>query len=136
MGERMRVIRPAAVVPARLAMEMLEWLEYNSVSRNGKWLHDTRTLQRFDQPFDGLAGMRGHAVLLGSMHLMWDHYDATIFRANLTDAGLERGWTVDRLCDEVLGSVGLTLASCPRAALADAPAPDPFRMMRQRRSAE
>jgi hypothetical protein len=129
-GERTRVIRPAAVVPARLALHMLAWLEDNNVSRGGLWLHDTRSIQRFDQPFNGASGMRGDAVLLGSMHLMWDHYDATIFRANLTDAGLGAGLTVDQLCDEVLIPVGLTLASCPRADLVDAPAPDPFRLQR------
>jgi hypothetical protein len=128
--ERSRVIRPAAVIPARQALRMLAWLEDHHVSRGSYWLHDTQSIQRFDRPFDGPSGMRGSAVLLGAMHLMWDHYDATIFRANVTDAGLAAGMTVDQLCDEVLSSVDLTLASCPRADLVDAPKPDPFRLHR------
>lgn len=128
LGERQRVIRPAAIVPARVAIKMLEWLTEHDVSNGGVWLHDTRTIQRFDRPFDGVAGMRGHAVLLGAIHLTWDRYNATIYRANLTDAGLAMGLTVDSLCDQLLRPVGLTLDSCPRAELIDAPAYDRFRL--------
>ena len=40
---------------------------------------------------------------------------------------VRRGLTVERLCDDLLGCVGLTLATCPRARMLDAPGPDPFR---------
>jgi hypothetical protein len=33
---------------------------------------------------------------------------------------------VDRLCDDALSWIGLTLATCPRADLTAPPAPDPF----------
>ena len=122
-----RVIRPAAVVPERAARLILAWLADNDVSKGGHWSSDIGTIQRFSGPFDGLAGMRGSARLLGSLHITWDKYEVTIFRANVTDAGVEAGLTVDSLCDEVLGVAGLTLASCPRASLAAAPAPDPFK---------
>jgi hypothetical protein len=126
-GASERVIRPAAVVPERAAREMMRWLEQHDVTRGGCWLHDTSSVQRFDQPFNGPSGMRGSAVMLGSIHITWDRWDATIYRANVTEAGAALGMTVDSLCDEVLRPVGLTLASCPRAHLVDAPVPDPFR---------
>ena len=48
-------------------------------------------------------------------------------RTRGSDAGVQQGLTVDRLCDEVLQVADLTLASCPRAQLLAAPVPDPFR---------
>lgn len=122
-----RVIRPAAVLPERAAREILGWLQVHDVSQGGCWSSGVGTIQRFSGPFDGLSGMRGSAVLLGSLHITWDTYEATIYRVSITDAGAARGLTVDRLCDEVLRVADLTLASCPRAHLLDAPVPDPFR---------
>jgi hypothetical protein len=49
-------------------------------------------------------------------------FQITIYRVVVTVHGHDRGWDVDRLCDEALGLVGLSLDSCPRAAL---PAPPP-----------
>lgn len=123
---RNRVIRPAAVIPERAAREILGWLATQDVTDGGCWSHGIGVIQRYSGPFDGPSGMRGSAELLGSIHIMWDTYEATIFRVNVTDAGAERGLTVDGLCDEVLRIAGLTLASCPRAQLVDA-VPDPFR---------
>ena len=127
LGAHERVIRPAAVVPARAAREMLRWLETHDVTRGGCWASDVAYVKRFTGPFDGPSGMRGSAVLLGSVHMTWDRYDATIYRVSVTDDGAARGVTVEGLCDELLYPVGLTLASCPRADLVDAPLPDPFR---------
>lgn len=125
--ERERVIRPSAVLPERAAREILSWLARQDVSAGGVWSSAVGTIQRYSGPFDGPSGMRGTAVLLGSLHITWDTYAATIYRVSLTDAGLERGMTVDGLCDEVLRVADLTLASCPRADLHAAPVPDPFR---------
>ena len=122
-----RVIRPAAVLPDRAAREIMSWLARVDVTQGGCWMHDVSYIKRFSGPFDGPAGMRGSAVLLGSLHITWERYSVTIFRVNLTDDGVERGLTVDGLCDEVLGIAGLTLATCPRADLASAPRPDPFK---------
>jgi hypothetical protein len=126
-GSSERVIRPAAVLPDRAAREIMAWLDDVDVTRGGCWMHDVSYIKRFSGPFDGVAGMRGSAVLLGSLHITWDKYQVTIFRANVTDDGAARGLTVDALCDEVLAVAGLTLATCPRADLVAAPAPDPFR---------
>jgi hypothetical protein len=132
---QMRVIRPAAVVPERAARQIMEWLEDNDVTRGGCWLHDTSCVQRFSGPFDGPSGMRGSAVLLGSIHMVWERFTATIYRANITEAGAGQGLTVERLCDHVLGQVGLSLETCPRAELVDAPVPDPFRQIPRARPA-
>ena len=122
-----QVIRPAAVVPERAARQILTWLGDHDVTAGGCWLHDPSCVQRFSGPFDGVGGMRGSAVLLGSIHMIWDRWNATIFRANVTDAGARAGLTVTRLCDQLLGVAGLSLDTCPRADLVDAPVPDPFR---------
>jgi hypothetical protein len=124
-----RVIRPAAVVPERAARRLMEWLEEHDVTRGDCWLHDVSCVQRFSGPFDGAFGMRGTAVLLGSIHMVWDRWSATIYRANVTDQGVLHGLTVEGLCDDVLGIVGLSLRTCPRADLVDAPVPDPFRFI-------
>ena len=124
-----QVIRPAAVVPERAARQIMAWLAHHDVSSGGCWLHDVTCVQRFSGPFDGLGGMRGSAVLLGSIHMVWDRYSATIFRANVTDSGIRAGLTVTKLCDQVLGVAGLSLDTCPRADLVDAPVPDPFRLI-------
>ena len=122
-----RIIRPAAVVPQRAARAIMAWLADRDVTRGGFWAHDVTYIKRFSGPFDGPSGMRGTAQLLGSIHIVWDHYDATIYRVSVTDEGVARGLTVDAICDEVLAVAGLTLASCPRAELMPAPLPDPFR---------
>lgn len=122
-----RVIRPAAVLSDRAARAIMSWLDDNDVSHGGVWAHDVGYIKRFSAPFDGVGGMRGSSVLLGSIHITWEKYQVTIFRVNVTDEGLERGLTVESLCDEVLAVAGLTLASCPRADIAAAPIADPFK---------
>lgn len=125
--ERNRVIRPAAVLPERAAREILAWLQTVDVSQGGCWSSGIGSIQRYSGPFDGPSGMRGSAVLLGSLHITWDTYEATIYRVSVSDAGAALGMTVDSLCDEVLRVAGLTLASCPRAQLLAAPVADPFK---------
>jgi hypothetical protein len=122
-----RVIRPAAIVPEAAARLLMAWVADHDVTHGGVWAHDIGYFKRFSGPFDGVAGMRGSAVLLGSIHVTWDKYDVTIFRVSLTDEGAEKGYTVESLCNELLVHAGLTLATCPRADLAPAPVPDPFR---------
>src|SRR5688500_15102333 len=77
--ERDRVIRPAAVLPERAAREILAWLQTHDVSQGGCWSSAVGTIQRYSGPFNGLSGMRGDAVLLGSLHITWDTYEATIY---------------------------------------------------------
>jgi hypothetical protein len=53
-------------------------------------------------------------------------YEITIYRATITKAAADSGWTVTRLCDEAMGLGGLSLRTCPRADLR--PPPRPFRL--------
>jgi hypothetical protein len=53
-------------------------------------------------------------------------YEITIFRATISELGDSHGWTVETLCDEALSYGGLTLATCPRAALTTPPRPFRF----------
>jgi hypothetical protein len=122
-----RVIRPSAIVPEQAARQLLAWVAVHDVTHGGVWAHDVGYFKRFSGPFDGVAGMRGSAVLLGTIHVTWDKYDVTIFRVSITDDGAARGMTVEGLCNELLLHAGHTLATCPRADLPPAPAPDPFR---------
>jgi hypothetical protein len=124
-----RVIRPAAVLADRDARAVLGWLAKHDVTEGGVWAHDVSYIKRFSGPFDGPSGMRGSSVLLGSIYITWERYQVTIYRVSITDEGAAAGMTVEQLCDEVLHVVGLTLASCPRASLVEAPAPDPFKRL-------
>jgi hypothetical protein len=128
-AETARVIRPAAVLPEAEATEIVAALADNDVSRGGVWNASSSVWQRFSGPWDGAGGTRGSAVLVGTIAVAYglpirDHI--TIYRVNVSDAGAALGWTVDRLCDDALAFVGLTLADCPRAELMTPPRPDPF----------
>lgn len=124
------VIRPAAVLPEQAAARVLRELETLDVARGGVWSASSGLWQRYDRPWDGVGGTRGGAQLVGSIGAIYgtpSRYEITIFRAVVTEAGVAGGWTVERLCDDALQWAGLTLATCPRAALVAPPAPDPFR---------
>lgn len=123
------VIRPAAVLGVAAATEVLSILERNDVSRGGVWSATPGMWQRYDRPWDGESGLRGNSVLVGSIAVIYDEprrNEITIYRVNVTPHGTEAGWTVERLCDDALSWVGLTLATCPRADLVAPPRPDPF----------
>jgi hypothetical protein len=129
-GGTTEVIRPAAVLDHRAASRVLAELERLDVSRGGVWSASASLWQRYDRPWNGPGGQRGDAVLVGSVGVMYDspsRQQITLFRVTLTPVGSAAGWTVERICDDALSWVGLTLASCPRAELRTAPAADPFR---------
>jgi hypothetical protein len=128
-GGTTEVLRPAAVLDHRVAARVLSELERLDVSRGGVWSATASLWQRYDRPWNGPVGQRGDAVLVGSIGVMYDsptRQQITLFRVTLTPQGAASGWTVDRICDDALAWVGLTLSSCPRAELRGAPAPDPF----------
>jgi hypothetical protein len=131
--EHERVIRPAAVIDDRQARELLSELARLDVSRGGLWSGSTSLWQRYDRPWNGPSGSRGDSEAVGSIFVTYNKpadYWVTIYRVSISDHGRVLGWTVDRLTDELLRAVGLTLASCPRAEMADAPTRDPFRVAR------
>jgi hypothetical protein len=125
------VIRPAAVLPERAAQLILSALNGQDVSRGGVWNTTTTLWQRYDRPWDGPLGSRGNSVLIGSIAVIYGtptRGSITVYRAAVTGEGLTLGWTTDALCDEAFAYAGLTLASCPRAALQQPPRRDPFRV--------
>jgi hypothetical protein len=129
------VIRPAAVLPVGAATEILRCLERYDVARGGTWSATPGMWQRFDRPWNGPNGSRGDAHLVGTIAVVYDEprrNEITIFKVNVTEAGVAARWTVERLCDDALAWVGLTLATCPRADLKAPPRPDPFHLPVQR----
>ena len=125
-----RVIRPAAVIDERQAREVLSELDRLDVSRGGLWSGSTSLWQRYDHPWNGPLGAHGDARTVGSIFVTYNQpaeFWVTIYRVSVTEHGKALGWTVDTLCDELLRPIGLTLANCPRAAMNDAPARDPFK---------
>ncbi len=129
-AEQTTVIRPSAVLDERLARDVVRELEYRDVGRGGVWSASPGLWQRYDQPWNGKPSGRGTAVLVGSIGAVYgtpSKYDITIYRATVTVAGQDLGWTVEALCDDALQHAGITLATCPRAELVAPPRPDPFR---------
>ena len=132
MGDRTvdTIIRPAAVLSTTAAKLILDGLALADVSRGGLWNASTTLWQRYDVPWSGVGGARGSAVVVGTIAVVYDQprpHEITIYKASVSDAGVEKGWTTERLCDDALSWANLTLATCPRAALQAPPASDPFR---------
>ena len=126
MSEQITVIRPSALLKDQDAHRVLMALEERDVSRGGVWSASAGLWQRYDQAWEG---SKGSSQLLGTIGVVYgtpSKYDITIYRATVTEHGLEAGWTVDKLCDDALQYADLTLANCPRTTLTS-PAPDPFR---------
>jgi hypothetical protein len=122
------VIRPSAVLAAKLATEILRELDARDVSKGGMWSASAGLWQRYDKPWDGPGGTHGTSKLIGTIGAVYgtpSKYDITIYRVTVTEEGLKQGWTVERLSDDALQHVGLTLATCPRTEIAGAPK-DPF----------
>ncbi len=127
------VIRPSAVLPEAAARAVLVEMALRDVNAEGRWHARPAEWRRYDRPWPHAVGPgdhdeHGEANLLGTIKVAYGtptRYEITIYRATITSAGTQQGWTVERLCDEALGFGGLTLASCPRTNLS--PPPRPFR---------
>lgn len=129
------VIRPAAVLGIAAATEVVRALERYDIANGGVWSATPGLWQRYDRPWNGAGGGRGTALLAGSIAVIYDEprrHEITVYRVNVTAAGVDAGWDVERLCDDALAWVGLTLATCPRVALRAPPRPDPFHLPAQR----
>lgn len=121
------VLRPAAVLPENAARLVLVELALHDVNAHGRWHAKPAEWRRYDAAWEG-PDKPGEAQLLGTMQVAYGtptRYEITVYRATITAAGTEQGWTLESLCDEALSFGGLTLASCPRADLK--PPPKPFR---------
>jgi hypothetical protein len=113
-----------------VAQDLLRALEALDVARGGVWNISVGLWQRYDRPWNGPGGTMGDAQLVGTIATVYQaptKFEITIYRVTATTVGVEQGWTVESLCDDALRPVGLTLASCPRAEMLNAPVPDPFR---------
>lgn len=122
------VIRPAAILPERAARQVLVELAHRDARAGGLWISTPSTWQRYETPWDD-ATAPGSARLLGTMQVSYGvptRYDITIYRATITRAGNDEGWTVEALCDEALAYGGYTLTGCPRAELTAPPGPFRF----------
>jgi hypothetical protein len=131
--EAVRIIRPAAVLDPRAAAGVLVELDRLDVSVGGTWSASSALWQRYDRPWDGPGGSRGSAQLVGSIAVMYDapnRHQITIYKVTVTEVGRAAGWTVESVCDDALASVGLSLATCPRAELSQPPVGDPFHRSR------
>ena len=129
MADQTTVIRPSAVLRDESARLVLQALELRDVASGGVWSASPGMWQRYDKPWDGLAGSKGTSQLIGTIGTVYgtpSKYDITIYRVTVTDHGREAGWTVEGICDDALQYADLSLASCPRTTL-PADVPDPFR---------
>ncbi len=120
------VIRPAAIVPEDSARTILVELSLQDVRRGGLWLAAPSAWTRYDRPWSTLTDP-GDAMPIGTLHVAYGtptRYDITIYRVTLTAVGAGAGWSVASLSDAALAPGGLSLATCPRAALS--PPPKPF----------
>jgi hypothetical protein len=119
------VIRPAAVVPEEAARTILMQLALRDLSLGGVWEAEPAQWRRYGAPDQDEAG-ESPPELAGTIQIAYGvptRYEITIFRATVTRAGQQLGWTVESLCDEALAHGDLTLATCPRADLAPPPPP-------------
>jgi hypothetical protein len=128
--EDVRIIRPAAVLDERAAAGVLQELDRLDVSVGGTWSASSSLWQRYDRPWDGPGATRGSAQLVGAIAVMYDapnRHQITLYKVTVTDVGRTGGWTVESVTDDALSSVGLSLATCPRAELSQPPLRDPFK---------
>lgn len=120
------VIRPAAVLPEEAARLVLVELALRDIDAGGMWKASPTTWHRYDRPRDVNDPTPMESRLVGTMQVAYGtptRYEITVYRATITRLGTSGGWTVESLCDEALGFGGLTLATCPRAALTTPPKP-------------
>ena len=124
------VIRPAAVLPEEAARLVLVELAQQDVTNGGFWRSEPSRWRRYDSPVQDDDDAPHETRLLGTLEVAYGtptKYEITIFRATITQLGVEQGWTVERLCDEALSFGGFVLANCPRAELSPPPAKFSFK---------
>jgi hypothetical protein len=121
-------IRPALVLPERATRALLEAAGREDVGRGGQFAAGPAGIQIWSGPFNGPGGSKGDAVLLGSVDWSYDtparHY-ATIYRAMVTQQGVDRTESTASILARVLALTGLSVEG-DRLALATPPARDPF----------
>jgi len=122
-------VRPALVLPEAQARALLDAANRQDVSRGGCFAAGPAGVQVWSGPFDGVGGSRGSAVHLGSVDWTYDtpakHW-ALIYRAMVTQSGIEHGETTVSILSQVLDLTGLSIDG-DRITLPTPPIRDPFR---------
>ncbi len=124
-------VRPSLVLAERESRELLAAAARQDVGMDGRFAAGPAGIQVWSGPFDGPNGTHGGAVHLGSVDWSYDtpakHY-VTIYRAMVTQSGVNAGETTFSILGLVLGLGGLPVDG-NRVTLATPPARDPFRRL-------
>lgn len=122
-------VRPALVLAERESRELLRAAAAQDVGSGGCFAAGPAGIQVWNQPFDGPNGTHGNARHLGSVDWSYDtpakHY-VTIYRAMVTQAGVDAGETTLSILSLVLGLGGLPVEGA-RITMPLPPPRDPFR---------
>lgn len=122
------VIRPAALLSEQATRLILAGLAADDVRNGGLWHARPGIWQRFSAPWPaGPAPTDGPGPgHLGTISCVYDRpqrYTVTVFRVSVTQHATDLGWTVRSLCDDAFRYADLTLDSCPRVPMDEAPRP-------------
>jgi hypothetical protein len=122
-------VRPALVLPELQARALLDAAAREDVGLGGCFSAGPAGIQLWSGPFDGADGQKGTAIHLGSIDWTYDtpakHW-ALIYRAMVTQPGIEHGETTLSVLTRVLGLTGLSIEG-DRVQLPTPPVRDPFR---------
>jgi hypothetical protein len=122
-------VRPALILPELQARALLDAAARADVSAEGCFRAGPAGIQLWSGPFNGPSRQAGSAFHLGSIDWTYDtpakHW-ALIYRAMVTQAGIENGETTLSVLTRVLGLTGLAIDG-DRVQLATPPVRDPFR---------
>ena len=122
-------VRPALVLPELQARALLDAAGREDVSQDGCFCAGPAGIQLWSGPFNGPDGRKGTALHLGSVDWTYDtpakHW-ALIYRAMVTQDGIEHGETTLSVLTRVLGLTGLSIEG-DRVQLPTPPVRDPFR---------
>ncbi len=124
-------VRPSLVLAERESRELLAAAALHDVGMEGRYSAGPAGIQVWDGPFNGPSGTHGSAVHLGSVDWSYDtpakHY-VTIYRAMVTQAGVDAGETTFSILAGVLALGGLP-ADGSRFTRPTPPARDPVRRL-------
>ncbi len=124
-------VRPSLVLAERESRELLAAAGRQDVGLDGRFAAGPAGIQVWSGPFDGPSGSHGSAVHLGSVDWSYDtpakHY-VTIYRAMVTQAGVDAGETTFTILSSVLALGGLPVDG-NRVSLPAPPPRDPFRRL-------
>lgn len=122
-------VRPALVLPEEHARALLDAAARLDVRTGGRMHGGLAGIQVWNGPFDGEAGGPGSAVQLGAVDWTYDtpaRHWALIYRAMVTQGGIDAGETTTSILTQVLRLAGLTVSG-DRVQLAVPPPRDPFK---------